>query len=300
MTIDRIDSTFLRHAYLQACECEINAFKPGNVSVLSEGHGMTVEDFRVSAEVSADTLVDPGLSLGRKIYYALKNTADRVGSNTNLGIVLLCAPLLEAMQRKSEGDLRNRLRSVLNTTTVDDAEWVYRGIRLAKPAGLGESAEEDVHSRPRVSLQEAMRIAAGRDRIAYQYVSAYRDVFETAKNRYHTALGQWGDEIWAAVAVFAALLGQIPDSHIERKYGNRYTGMVTKRMTFLNERLSASGNPEQLIGHLREVDEEFKNAGINPGTTADLTVATLLAVRLERLLDNGLAESFDTSARGCG
>ncbi|MCI0653624.1 MAG: triphosphoribosyl-dephospho-CoA synthase [Methylococcaceae bacterium] len=300
MTAGRIDPTSLRDAYLQACECEIKAFKPGNVSVYSEGHGMTVDDFRASAEVSADPLVDARLSLGRKIYHALEKTADRVRCNTNLGIVLLCAPLLEAMQKKLDGELRDRLRTVLDTTTVDDAEWVYRGIRLAKPAGLGESTEEDVHSRPRVSLQEAMRIASGRDRIAYQYVSGYRDVFETAKSRYHTALGQWGDEIWAAVAVFAALLGQIPDSHIERKYGNRYTGMVTTRMTSLNERLSSSDNPERLMDHLMEVDEEFKNAGINPGTTADLTVATLLAVRLERLLDNSLAESFGTSAKDSG
>lgn len=300
MTIDSIDPVRLRNAYLEACECEIQAFKPGNVSVYSEGHGMTVDDFRVSAKVSADPLVDSSLPLGRKIYFALKKTAASVGCNTNLGIVLLCAPLIEALQRKLKGGLRDRLSEVLNTTTVEDAEWVYRGIRLAKPAGLGASGEEDVRSRPSISLHEAMRIAAGRDRIAYQYVSGYRDVFETAKNRYYTALGQWGDEIWAAVAVFAGLLGQIPDSHIERKYGNRYTRMVATRMTSLHEKLFLSDNPEQLMEHLREVDEEFKNAGINPGTTADLTVATLLAVRLEKLLEKCQAEPSDTPVGGCG
>ena len=294
MEIDRIPipRDILRSAYIQACECEINAFKPGNVSVYSEGHGMTVGDFRSSAQVSADPLVDTGLPLGQKIYYALEETIARVGCNTNLGIVLLCAPLLEAMQIKMDGGLRDRLRCVLSSTTIEDADWVYRGIRLAKPAGLGESVKEDVISSPAVSLFEAMQIAADRDRIAYQYVSVYKDVFETAKNRYHTAFGQWGDEVWAAVAVFVSLLGQIPDSHIERKYGNRFTGMVTTRMTSLDERFSNSDNPEQLIDHLREVDEEFKKAGINPGTTADLTVATLLAVHLERLLDTNWATGF--------
>ncbi|MGH8558664.1 MAG: triphosphoribosyl-dephospho-CoA synthase [Methylococcales bacterium] len=295
-----IDPGLLREAYLQACECEINAFKPGNVSVYSDGHGMRVDDFRISAEVSADALVDKNLTLGRKIYTALEKTAAGVGCNTNLGIVLLCAPLMEAMQRDLQGGLRNRLRCVLNTTTLDDSIWAYRGIRLARPAGLGESAQEDVKTRPALALRDAMRIAAARDRIAYQYVSAYRDVFETAKNRYHTALGQWGDEIWAAVAVFVALLARIPDSHIERKYGKRFTGMVTMRMASLDEKLSVSDNPEQLIDHLREVDEQFKNAGINPGTTADLTVATLVAVRLERLLDNDLSKSIETSVKGCG
>jgi triphosphoribosyl-dephospho-CoA synthase len=290
VNFDRIDPDCLRRAYVESCECEIRAFKPGNVSVYSDGHGMTVNDFRISAEASADALADPGLSLGRKIYFALEKTAAGVGCNTNLGIVLLCAPLIQAMQSRSRVGLRDRLREVLNMTTVEDAEWVYRGIRIAKPAGLGTSAKADIHSRPVVSLRDAMRIAADRDRIAFQYVSGYRDVFETAKNRYYTALGQWGDEIWAAVAVFVGLLRQIPDSHIERKYGTRYTGMVTTRMASLDERLSISDDPEQLLDHLRDVDEEFKNAGINPGTTADLTVATLLAVRLERLLDDGLAE----------
>ncbi|MGR9105409.1 MAG: triphosphoribosyl-dephospho-CoA synthase [Gammaproteobacteria bacterium] len=286
-----IDSELLKKAYIEACECEIRAFKPGNVSVHSEGHGMCVADFRLSAAVSAAPLVDASLSLGRKIHDALENTARSVGKNTNLGIVLLCAPLLEAVQRRPVGRLRDRLRGVLAGTTVEDAEWVYRGIRIAKPGGLGESEEEDVGSNPTVSLGEAMRIAADRDRIAFQYVSAYRDVFETAKKRYYTALGQWGDEVWAAVAVFAGILARIPDSHIERKYGKRYTGMVTMRMASLNERLSVSDNPEQLLDHLRTMDDEFKNAGINPGTTADLTVATLLAVRLERLLEDGLAGS---------
>ncbi|MGH8476644.1 MAG: triphosphoribosyl-dephospho-CoA synthase [Methylococcales bacterium] len=283
-----IDPKLLRQAYLSACACEINAFKPGNVSVYSEGHGMRVDNFRISAEVSADPLVDPGLSLGQKIYVALEKTAQAVGMNTNLGIVLLCAPLIEAVQRNLAGTLRDRLRCVLNTTTLSDSDWVYRGIRLAKPAGLGESEREDIHSPPQVRLGEAMRIAAARDRIAYQYVSVYRDVFETAKNRYDTALDQWRDEIWAAVSVFVALLARFPDSHIERKYGRRFTGMVTRMMISLDEKLSVSDNPERLIDHLREVDVEFKNAGINPGTTADLTVATLLAVRLERLLDNGM------------
>lgn len=285
-----IRTDLLKNAYIWACECEINAFKPGNVSIYSDGHGMTVDDFRVSAKVSVDPLVDTALSLGQKIYYALEETVARVGCNTNLGIVLLCAPLLQAMQMNRGMGLRDRLRCVLNATTVEDADWVYRGIRLANPAGLGESQKEDVTSSPAVSLFEAMRIAADRDRIAHQYVSVYQDVFETAKNRYHTAFGQWGDEVWAAVAVFVGLLGQIPDSHIERKYGNRFTGMVTARMASLEEKLSKSDNPEHLIDHLRDVDEEFKRAGINPGTTADLTVATLLAVRLEKLLDSNLTK----------
>ncbi len=245
---------------------------------------MVVTDFVKSAEVSAQVIGNPGYSLGEKIFYALEATRDAVGCNTNLGIVLLCAPLIHALQQKSTGELRSRLIYVLENTTVSDAEWVYRGIRLAKPAGMGQSDDQDIQNRPNVNLTETMRIASGRDRIAYQYVSSYEDVFDFAKNRYHTAVGQWGEETWAAVAVFVGLLRRFPDSHIERKFGSKYTRMVVTRMALLDEELSGSKDPKQCLKRIQEVDAEFKVAGINPGTTADLTVATLLVVRLEALL----------------
>ena len=84
----------LQQAYLEACESELQAFKPGNVSVHSAGHDMTVEDFRRSAGASALPLCDPALSLGGRIYRAIAETRKAVGCNTNLGIVLLAAPLL--------------------------------------------------------------------------------------------------------------------------------------------------------------------------------------------------------------
>jgi triphosphoribosyl-dephospho-CoA synthase len=289
---EEFSAAHLREAYIGACEGELRAFKPGNVSIYADGHDMTVEDFRVSARVSAGPLIDAELSLGERIYYALDNTASSVGCNTNLGIVLLCAPLLGAMLVPGDGTLRERLGRVLDSTTAEDADWVYQGIRRASPAGMGASDDEDVNSRPTVTLIDTMRIAAGRDRIAYQYISVYRDVFETAKNRYYTALRQWGDETWATLATFVGLLREFPDSHIERKYGKRFTGMVTQRMAFLDERLSVSDNPKLLMDHLREIDEEFKSVGVNPGTTADLTAATLLAVRLEELLDCKQAKDF--------
>ena len=81
----------LQRAYLEACEAELQAFKPGNVSVHAEGHGMTVNDFRLSARASAPHLSDPTLGLGEKIYHAVAATKAAVGCNTNLGIVLLAA-----------------------------------------------------------------------------------------------------------------------------------------------------------------------------------------------------------------
>ncbi|WP_051332118.1 triphosphoribosyl-dephospho-CoA synthase [Methylocaldum szegediense] len=275
----------LLSAYLDACETELRAFKPGNVSVYSEAHDMTVEDFRRSAAASGPFLCDPALSLGERIYHATRATRAVVPCNTNLGIILLAAPLLQAAQTIHEDEtLRAALRRVLLATTQVDADWAYKAIRLAQPGGLGEAPEQDVRDTPQVTLLEAMRISEHRDRIAYQYTNSFVDIFEFAIPSYHRNLSQWGDKEWSAVAVFAGLLKRIPDSHVERKFGARYTRMIASRMTQIDQALSVSDRPEQVMPLLREVDAEFKSCGINPGTTADLTVACLLAVRLETLL----------------
>jgi triphosphoribosyl-dephospho-CoA synthase len=130
---------------------------------------------------------------------------------------------------------------------------------------------------------DAMRLAETRDRIAYQYTSYYIDIFDFAIPRYHCSLSRWDNTEWAAVAVFVGLLKNIPDSHVERKFGTRFTRMVADRMARIERALSDSDEPEQAMRLLREVDAEFKSCGINPGTTADLTVTCLLAARMEGL-----------------
>jgi len=275
----------LNAAYQYACEVELQAFKPGNVSVYADGHDMTVEDFRVSAEQSAAPISNINYSLGERIYYAVKATRDAVGCNTNLGIILLSAPLLMAAQKAQTADeLRVQLTEILANTTVTDAEWVFRAIALAAPGGLGESKQQDVAQKPEVTLTQAMKIASEKDRIALQFTTNYKDVFDFLVLRYNLALNRWGDAGWSAVAVFSAMLAKYPDSHIERKYGNLHTRMVMDTMALVDDKLSEAGKPEQLVDYLKIIDTKFKLAGINPGTTADLTVVTVLTVQLQQLL----------------
>jgi triphosphoribosyl-dephospho-CoA synthase len=267
--------------YRTACELELRAFKPGNVSVYAAGHDMTVDDFRRSAEASAPPLADPALSLGKKIFFAIEATRTAVGCNTNLGIVLLAAPLIQAAQTvRPRETLRAAVSRVLAGTTRDDADWVYRAIALAEPGGLGQAETQDVREPPTVTLRAAMELAAKRDLIARQYANGYAEVFDFAIPSYHTWLSRWGDEAWAAAAVFLRLLQRLPDSHIERKFGTRHTGMGAARRAERENALSAASSPAEAVASFQAVDNEFKANGINPGTTADLTVACLLAVKL--------------------
>lgn len=280
-----IDPQQLGELYRQACEIELQAFKPGNVSVYAEGHDMTINDFRLSAEVSADPLCNPDYSLGEKIFYAVKASREAVGCNTNLGIILLCAPLIHAVTFvASEVTMRQALRNVLASTTIADANWVFKAIALASPGGLGESDEQDVHKPASVTLTQAMKIASDRDLIAYQYISDYKDIFDFAVLRYNARLSQWRDKNWAAVFVYAELLSQYPDSHIERKHGNKYTDWVAKRMRQFLKEFGQITDPGQIMQPLFCLDLELKSIGVNPGTTADMTVATILSVLIEEFL----------------
>lgn len=271
----------LRNFYLHACEIELQAFKPGNVSVYSEGHDMTVEDFRISANVSALEITNPVYSLGEKIYYAVKATRNAVGCNTNLGIILLCAPMIQAAYNKQANQtFQDALSALLKNTTVEDADWVFKAICLASPGGLGESDQEDVGQKSSTTLVEAMAIAQDRDRIALQFVTDFSDIFNFALIQYNKAQDLWGDQNWAAVAVYTALLSEYTDSHIERKYGKLYSALVHSLMSLANKELFNNNKPEDIIPLLQSIDQILKFKGINPGTTADLTVATVLAVDL--------------------
>jgi triphosphoribosyl-dephospho-CoA synthase len=289
----------LEGLYRQACEIELQAFKPGNVSVYAEGHGMSVSDFRISAEVSSGALCNPAYCLGEKIYHAVKATREAIGCNTNLGIILLCAPLIQAATRvTADVTLRQALSQVLAATTITDADWAFKAIALAAPGGLGASEGQDVHNPASVTLTQAMEIASGRDRIALQYAVDYKDIFDFAVLRYNSRLCQWRDKNWAAVFVYAELLSQYPDSHIERKHGNKYTGWVAVRMRQFLEEFGQATDPAQIKQPLFCLDTEFKSIGVNPGTTADMTVATILSVLIEECLIDCI-NTDKSSARFC-
>ena len=275
----------LIEAYQRACEIELQAFKPGNVSVYSPAHDMTVEDFILSAAVSADSVSNPAYSLGEKIYYAVKATRDAVGCNTNLGIILLAAPLMQAYcQRQMGQSLRDSLQVVLANTTLQDAEWAFKAITLAAPGGLGKSEQQDVNQAPEVTLLEAMQIASPKDRIALQYTNGFKDIFDFSVLQYNRAFVLSGESSWSALSVFAELLAKFPDSHIERKFGSQYSEWIAAEMATLCEALNNAGTLDELMPMLHRLDQTFKAKRINPGTTADLTVATLLVVFLEKLI----------------
>jgi triphosphoribosyl-dephospho-CoA synthase len=271
----------VRRAYLDACRAELQALKPGNVHVFADGHDMTVADFEASAEASADAMVDPRLSVGARVWRAVRRSRDVAGGNTNLGILLLCAPLAEAALLRGTPGLRERLRVVLEGLGRTDAGYVFRAIRLANPGGLGAARKYDVRGPARVTLRTAMAEARSRDRIALQYVTGYADVFRVGLPRLVRAQAQWGEGGWVTSAVYLGFLGRFPDSHVRRKFGLAAAQTLRRQAAGLDSQLMAATSPKALRRDLLRFDSELKSAGLNPGTSADLTVATLFAAALQ-------------------
>lgn len=276
---------FIRDAYLAACRTELRALKPGNVHDYAAGHGMSVADFEASAVASAPSLAAPGIGVGARILSAVERTRAATGCNTNLGILLLAAPMAEAAFRATTSGLRPALEAVLAGLTLADAEAAFAAIRLANPGGLGDSPRHDVRDPARIGLREAMTEARHRDRIAEQYAGGFADIFDLGLPVLRRSLARWGDEAWAAAAIYLVFLGRLPDSHVVRKLGPEAAEALRRRAAPLADGLAAAGQPSDLAPSLLAFDAALKAEGVNPGTSADLTVATLFAHHLEQGLE---------------
>ena len=285
-------------AVWRACIEELEAPKPGNVSFASPGHGMTADDFVASARCTADVLGTPDLSLGERVLRSIEATRAAAGCNTNLGIVLLCAPLAQAaLDADRDRPLRARLARVLEEAGVEDTQRVFEAIRLAEPAGLGESERHDVRSPACVPLCAVMREAEDRDRVARQYVRCYEDVFDLGLPVLAKSRTRWAGP-QAVVALYLTFLARFKDSHIERKLGTVVAQRVRLEARRLVERLDVSESSELNVEALRSFDRSLKSRRINPGTSADLTVATLLAGNLLHERGNRVAARQARGAAG--
>ena len=264
-------------AFVDACRQELSALKPGNVHVYGDGHGMTTADFERSADIAAPHLCRLGAKLGQRILDAVTATRAAVGQNTNLGIILLCAPLAMAAERG--GDLRAETASVLRSADLADTLGLFAAIARADPGGLGEAAEHDVRRPPSVTPLVAMRAAAHRDSIARQWANDFADVFGCGLWEYAHALERWDDASWATTATYLRFMSQFPDSHVLRKYGMHVARDAQRRATELHADLWRCSDPIEVQPRLIAWDMGLKVHGHNPGTSADLTVATLFAFR---------------------
>ncbi len=266
-----------------ACVWEVCAPKPGNVNRSHDFADTTLEDFLASAIAIGPAFGSTDqASVGRIILNAIADTRRLVRSNTNLGIILLLAPLAKACARASDpGSVREHLTGVLHSLSVEDARLAYAAIRLARPGGLGRVAESDVSAEPAITLLQAMDLAAGRDSIANEYVTNYSITFEIGWPALRDALSRGAGFSTAIVHAYLTILSRVPDTLIVRKMGIKAARRVSQRALAVLDRGGVF--TEQGRAALSVMDGELRSEdhSCNPGTTADLTVAAIFLALLE-------------------
>ena len=269
-------------AYIEACLAELDAPKPGNVHRFAPGHAWSLMDFVRSAEASAAAIAARGARVG--VARPQRRRCDPGGGRPEHQS--RHHPFVRAA-RGGDGSCACRaapaLADVLDNLDRADAADVFSAIAAANPGGLGRATRHDVNAPATATLREAMAEAAERDRIARQYVTAYEDIFSLGLPALATARRRQSDPRWSTLAVYLTFLAEMPDTHISRKFDAATAEAIRREAAVWRDAFAAAPDPAGMTEGLLGWDAALKSRGINPGTSADLTVATLFASSLSSL-----------------
>ncbi len=265
------------------CLLEVTAPKPGNVHRGADFEDLTFDDFAVSAVAIAPAMQTAHeTGVGQAVLTAIRATRELVQTNTNLGTVLLIAPLAAVSPSES---CEEGIRRVLAGLTEHDAEMVYEAINLASPAGLGKVDDMDIADAPPSDLLAAMRAAADRDLVARQYMNGFEQVLRVVVPKLQRGRSLGWSLTDTIVHTHVHLMSDYPDSFIARKCG----AVTAAKSAALAGRALDAGEPgdEGYQRALSDLDFWLRGDGNqrNPGTTADLIAAGLFAALRDQIVE---------------
>lgn len=265
-----------------ACIWEATARKPGNVHRYRDFDDVAYPDFLLSAAAIAPAMTTAcQRRFGTTVLDAVRASRRVTGTNTNLGMVLLLAPLAAV---PPEHELRGGVQRVLAGLDVEDARLVYEAIRLAAPGGLGRASEQDVHTEPTQTLRQVMALAAERDLVARQYANDFAEVLDDGVPAVLAGLEHTGSLEGAIVFAHLHLLARHPDTLILRKGGRTEAEEASRRAGAVFD----AKWPRDRDGWaaLTELDSWLRAEGRarNPGATADLIAACLFVLLRENTI----------------
>jgi triphosphoribosyl-dephospho-CoA synthase len=183
----------------------------------------------------------------------------------------------------SVNKLRRHIKSVVESTTSDDAVNLYEAIRTAKPGGLGKAPELDVTEsssatrikKDKVSLFQVFKISAPWDSISSEWVNNYHITFDMGFPFLTRQLRETEDINMVTVNTFLKILSEVPDTLIARKVGKPKAEEVSLQA----KRVFEEGGLTTIEGRasLLKFDKQLRSQALklNPGTTADITSAVL-------------------------
>lgn len=273
-----------------ACLLEATAPKPGNVFPGHDFDDLVYADFVRAAEIAADAFEQTSNPFSIAVLEATTQIAQQLGTNVNLGILLLIGPLIQAdchhadchgtSTRLRRAEFRELAKQALAGMTADDSRRLYQAINAANPGGMGKSDTMDLAGPAPEDFVAAMASAASRDRIAGNYADGLADLFQNIIPVLETCISQQQDLLAGIVAAHLQLLAAEPDSLIKRKFGPEVANQVQQQADFDHH------DPERRDALARfldagSMDLQGNPARLNPGTTADLIAAALFVLLRE-------------------
>ena len=256
--------------------------KPGNVDRTHDHPDLRFEHFVAGAVGASEGLrmAAAGDPIGTSFERAVRGMANQRGGNTQFGALLVVVPLVAAARK---GEITpESVATVVESTTVADAAGFYRAFEHVDvavddpPEGMdaldvrrGADAVPVLEERE-LTLSDVLEASTERDTLAREWVSGFPRSFETAE-RIESGDGPVPDR---AARAFLELLVDEPDTFVATTHDAATAREVREDARAV---LRGEGSPETLA-------DELVEAGVNPGTTADLVAAGLF-VALERGLD---------------
>jgi triphosphoribosyl-dephospho-CoA synthase len=266
-----------------ACLLEVSAPKPGNVHRGADFEDLTFYDFQTSA-VAIGPIFDQAEKkrVGGIVLAALQATQSVVSTNTNLGLMLLMAPLA-----KTTAFDRIGMQIVVNELNATDAEDIYQAIVLADAGGMGQVEAMDITDEAPESLLAAMHAAQDRDLIAAQYGNGFVDLFTDAVRPLREKLESGAFLTEAIVETHVQFMSRHPDSLIARKCGVEVAEEAMRRAQVVVD--ARAQDIDLYLRELSELDFWLRSDGHrrNPGTTADFIGAAIFVGLIEDWVPTG-------------
>jgi len=203
------------------------------------------------------------------------------------------------------GNLRRSLREVMKSTTPDDAVDVYEAITEAESGALGRLEPKDALDltderakrqliRLGVTLYDVMKKSSSWDNVARELAAGYDASFSVGYPTFLRVYEETKDVNTATVHTFLTLLSRFPDTFIARKLGTQVTSTIPDAVKIgleISRKISEEAEAALGLGGLTtpegkdavaKLDSKLRSPRneLNPGTTADITAASLFVAIL--------------------
>ena len=299
---------YVRNCASIAALLEVSAYpKPGNIHRLNDFPSTCYEHFlaggvalgTVMGEIAERSSLSNDWSdirLGEGVKNAVGDMLSwQNGGNIHLGVILLFVPLSAGAGvtlSKVDFDcdlLREYTNKIISKADSKDSVNIYTAIDLAMSKDILGSVDKldvkDKNSKKMITNEniiplEIFKVCKDRDLICREWVTGFSVVFETGYPYLAKRIADGANINNATIDTFLKILAENPDSLITRKSGVKSAEYVSQKAQSILE-IGGTSN-EKGINMIWSFDKELRKekGRLNPGTSADLTAASLYVLLL--------------------